>query len=331
MDCYLATKDNVTQVFENLKDAKEFADDKESIQHTKFVKKVVPPQKLLPPYTSSFIDLQTKKPHPNNVAQTHFYAETKIYKNELIVKIPPGLDVLKSIWIENDNDLVLEKASFIANDWVIESLDSKCIDLWKQFIHTPDNTLPFAFFRHSDGFPVYACKYNELRVRFTFNKPPNEVKVGIHAYLIPKESKIIDTFEIDYDILRYKNYSFSSEGYCQLDLSNCVAAIFIEMDDKSIPDEVSCLFEMATRFKLSGTTLSKILPRIHNCDSISDTAMMYSFCRDIKNVIKPECTDFNKIFCALKFSKTDAKSVNVVTLTRKTFRFSGGAIGSPDI
>ena len=332
MDCYLATKDNVTQVFENLKDAKEFADDKESIQHTKFVKKAVqpPPQPL--PYTSSFIDLQTKKPHPDNVAQTHFYTETKVYNNDLIVKIPPGLDVLKSVWIENDdNDLVLEKALFIANDWVIESLDGVCIDLWKQFIHTPVDTYPFTFSRYPDGFPVYACKYNELRLRFTFNKPPNEVKVGIHAHLIPNESKLTDKFVIDYDILMYKNYPLTSDGYCQLDLSGYVAAIFMEMNDKSIPDEVACLFEMSTRFKLNGKSLSTILPRIHNCDYMSDTAMMYSFCKDVKNVTKSGCTDFSKIFSSLKFSKTEATSVNIVILTRKTFIFSGGAIGSQDI
>lgn len=341
MDCYLATKDNVTQVFEKLTDALVFADDKESIQHTKFVKKLqtLSQPKISVSYTSSLIDLQTKKPHPDNAAQTHFYVETEIVGNELFVEIPPGLDVLKSVWIENDDDnLILKEALFLANDWVIESLDAKCIDIWKQFMHIPDNTLPFTFSRHPNGFPTYACK---VSLGFTFNKPPNGVKIGIHGFLIPKESKLTEKFEIDYSILRFKNYPLTTDGYCQLDLFGNVAAIFLEMNDKSIPDKVSCLFEMATRFDLSGKYLSTILPRIHNCDDTSDIAMMYSFCKDIKNVTRQDCTDFNLIFSALKFSNTEfstlkfsnteATTVNVVTLSLRRYVFSEGAIGSLEI
>lgn len=283
--------------------------------------------------SASYIDMATKSTSVDNVTQVHIIAEeTRVINNSLVVTVnPTKFNVLHNIWIESDADVVLEEACFKANGLTIERISSECIQLWREFMNVPKNTIPFGFTR-KHGFPVFACKYIKITIHLTFNKSPENVRVGLHGTIVHEDKYDKSTpFEIEYPILSQKTVPIKDGFFEAHHISGKIGALFFATDDGSVPDTLTCLFEMPCRFALSGEALSKILPIMHNSDHVSDRAMMYPFCKDVKNLSSTECTDFDKVFCSFIIKGTMATSVNITALKLLKIKFAHGSCGFSDI
>lgn len=281
---------------------------------------------------------------PKAVSRFHSFVDYTINsdKTQAIITIPYKFDILRHVWYENSQGTLL-KATFIANDLPLEEVTQAGIKLYKEFFDVEDGVIPFGFSR-KHGFPVVACVYNVLQVILTFDKEQtNDLRIGLHGEYLSKEvhDKLAskEPFELSFPVLKCMTIENQGNEYFRLsenmfDKSACFMFELDNLVDKNDIKKVVCHFEGICRFDLSFNTLSKIIPSIHGLKS-SDTAMMFSFIDTFDKYEEGELSNLGKLTsCGIEIMGNDNKRIvdklnklNICSITMRTFRFSGGAIG----
>lgn len=287
--------------------------------------------------TSSFIDLSTIKSAKKS-AYAHTYLEPKHHGDgSYSVVIPREADLLYNVWMEGIDTSDIERVDLLFNDLPVNSFTESALDFWHQFFGGDSSVLPF-FFSGDDGLknfglrglPLAALQYNEIKIYFEL-KSEKQFKVGIETGIVDNDTRDgLKKLDCSFDarVIGTKNYkvdipSFSSR--ITPDFYNSTRCIMFKpynRDNKGIVvDRAKLLFEMATRFDLTGHTLTKIIPSLHaNRVPEKDGYHMYAFDTRV---------DFSKLASTSLFleSKEFIDSVDVCSIQYIRCSIRSGSIG----
>lgn len=292
--------------------------------------------------TSSFIDLSTIKSAEKS-AYSHTYLEPKHHGHaSYSVIIPREADMLYNVWMEGIDITDIERVDLSFNDLVVNRFTESALDFWHQFFGGDSSVLPFFFSGDGlkdlqplfklRGLPLAALQYNEIKIYFEL-KSEKQFKVGIETGLVDNDTRAaLKSLDCSFDarVINTKNHkvdipSFSSRITTSYDFYNSTECIMFKpynQDNKGIVvDRAKLLFEMATRFDLTGHTLTKIIPSLHaNRVPEKEGYHMYAFDTRV---------DFNKIAssCLNLESKEFIDSVDVCSIQYIRCSIQSGSIG----
>jgi hypothetical protein len=270
--------------------------------------------------------------NPKN-SYSHTYLEPKLIPNtnEYYVVIPNTVDMLYNVWIEGFEISDVSKIMLTANDLELCSFTGSSLDFWQQFFVSKEkqSVLVLPFFFQNNGLPVCALIYNELRIVFEL-KSQKEFTVGVETGFVDKDTR---------DNLMKSRLTFLARCFDSLSLPSGTNNSFIDIrlsyptkfimfrpkkdGDGVIVNRAKLYFEMATRFDLSGYTLTKVIPSIHAVNIPEKEGYhLYSFADPV---------DFSQILSSgLELETNDiVDNIDVCSIYYKTLYISHGGIGMP--
>lgn len=252
--------------------------------------------------TSSFIDLATINSATKS-AYSHTYLEPikhSDHDSSYSVIIPREADLLYNVWMEGIDTTDIERVDLSFNDLVVNRFTESALDFWHEFFGGDSSILPFFFSCDGlenlqpplfklRGLPLAALQYNEIKIHFEL-KSEKQFKVGIETGVVDNDTRAaLKSLDCSFDMrcILIKNHkidipSFSSHINTNYDFggpTQCIMFKPYNQDNKGIVvDRAKLLFEMATRFDLTGHALTKIIPSLHaNRVPEKDGYHMYAF------------------------------------------------------
>jgi hypothetical protein len=230
------------------------------------------------------------------------------------------------VWIEGFEISDVKKITLLSNDLMIDSLTGASLDFWQQFFvpKSKQSILVLPFFFQDNGLPICALKYHEISIHFELNSS-KEFTVGIETGFVDNETRD-NLMKSKMTFLSRRINSFNMLGNKHFNTRNLYSPTKYLMfrpkkgDDGITVKRTKLYFEMATRFDLSGYTLTKVLPSIHAINIPEKEGYhLYSFAEPV---------DFSKILSSGLDFETDETidNVDVCSIYYQTYTISSGCI-----